>query len=182
MYRVTLHFIKATKPNFGNVSASIQKRKMLAGFFFLIKFYFIFCIILFSFPCLCTSGKRQTLIFPIFFIQTPQYAFFSTSALFSIQSILSNAALSLQSCKTVCLQIKIFILLAFLLLAISAAYPVNLFFPFTPECQGSFCYFYVCLLGLSSAISCSSFYSHSVRAIKGFRKKLIFSVRLFPIC
>lgn len=107
------------------------------------------------------------------------FAFFSTSALFSIQFILSNAALSLQSCKTLCLQIKTFILLPFLLLAISAAFPV---FPFTAECQGSFFYSHVCLLGLSSAISCPSFYSHSVRAIKCFREKLSFSVRLFPIC
>lgn len=44
----------------------------------------------------------------------------------------------------------------------SAAYPVNLLFPFTPECWGSFFYSYVCLSGLSSAVSFPSFYSHLV--------------------
>lgn len=140
----------------------------------MLEFCFVFKIF-----CAFTPLERGRLIFPIFFTDATMYTFFSASALFSIQFMLSNAALPLQSCKILCLQIKIFILLAFLLLAIFAAYPV---FPFTAECQGSFFCSYVCLLGLNSAISCPSFYSHSVRAIKCFRKKLSFSVRLFPIC
>lgn len=84
----------------------------------------VFSFFMFSFPWFYAWGKRQALNFPIF-----RWAlhFFSTFTLFSIQFTLSDAALSPQSCKTLyhhlfwvshhyCLQIKAFILLAFLLL------------------------------------------------------------------
>lgn len=91
MYRLTLHFLRATKTNFDDVSASAELNKGKCCFLF---FHVFFSMPLhlrkeagFEFSCRLQTGS-------------PLCVFFSTSTLSSIQFTLPNTALSPQSWKT----------------------------------------------------------------------------------
>lgn len=91
MYRLTLHFLRATKTKFDDVSASAELNKGKCCFLF---FHVFFSMPLhlrkeagFEFSCRLQTGS-------------PLCVFFSTSTLSSIQFTLPNTALSPQSWKT----------------------------------------------------------------------------------
>lgn len=144
MYRLTLHLLKATKPNFDDVSASLELTKESGVFSFFII----------SFPCLYTWGKRQALNFPVFFRRALHHMSFCPplppspfNSLYLMQLYLLSLAklciisysespvtavskLKLSFCLPFCCYLRIFVF--------SAVYPDNLFFLFTQSAKVPF--------------------------------------------